>query len=179
MRRAELALEKLAAQMKANAVAVKEETDPVKKTARSEHGAELSTQRAELQQLLRDMLNEMDARLRPGKNATATTDTLSQPPGDFPKQRVMDEWLARHDFDLPVVRDMHLSEMALVVLNRSPDLSNAPPGSPGARARELAGVRSRINELALRQRSGPLSVESRARSCWSSTSATACCSRTS
>jgi hypothetical protein len=162
VRRAKLALEKLAAQIKANDVAVKEETDAATKTTLTEHGATLRAQVTELNVLLENTLTEMDARLRPAKKAKTRTADLSKPPGDFPKQRLMDEWLARHDFDLPVVKDMHLTEMALVVLNRSPDLSNAPPGSPGARARELAGVRSRINELALRQRDGGLSVETRA-----------------
>ncbi|MGY4765823.1 eCIS core domain-containing protein [Kribbella sp. CWNU-51] len=156
LRRARLALEKLAAERKTTAASLEGSADPSERATLERRSTDLATQEAELKALVKDTMTELEQRMR---TAEPTTASLSEPPPDFPKQRAMDEWLARHDFDLPVVRSMHLTEMALVVLDRAPDLSAAPPGSPGARARELAAVRSRINEIGLRLRDGVPHIE--------------------
>jgi hypothetical protein len=151
--RAELALKKLVAERQARLVEAKEEADPAKQAEIQRRIAEITSLEQQITNAYHEMLAEMEVNLR--RAGSHTTGSLAHPQvTDFPKQRALDLLLEQHGFDLPAIRNLELTEMALVVLNRPPDLAGAPPGSPGARARELAGVRSRINELGLRMKAG-------------------------
>jgi hypothetical protein len=152
-RRALLALQKLAAERQAKKVESAETTDATKKAELNRRIAEITALEAELKSAYTEMLTEMEAKLR--SSGGHTSSTLAQAAGkDFPKQAALDALLERHGFDLPVTRSLQLTETALVLLNRPPDLSGAPPGSPGARAREIAGVRTRIRLLGERMKGG-------------------------
>ena len=145
-RRAHLALQKLAAERQAKTVESSETTDSATKTELGRRIAEITALETEIKTAHTEMLTELEANLR--RPAGHTSATLNQPRvNDFPKQRALDTLLERHGYDLPVTRSLQLTETALVLLNRPPDLTGAPPGSPGARAREIAGVRTRIRLL--------------------------------
>ncbi len=158
VRRATLALEKLAAERQARLVAAKEETNATTKAEIERRIAEIKTVEAEVKAALTETYTEMEVNVRrAGGNTTAS---LAQPQiNSFPKQLALDQLLERHGFDMPTVKSLHLSEMALVVINRAPDFADAPAGSPGSRARQLAAVRSRINEIGVRLKAGAAPIE--------------------
>jgi hypothetical protein len=156
--RAKMALEKLAAERQTHRVALKEESDATKKSEINKRISEITTLEAEIKAAYEGCLQEIAENFR--KPGGHTSQSLATPPQkDFPKQRALDQLLEKHNFDRPVTTDAHLTEMALVVLNQDPSGAAPEPGSPGARARELAGVRSRLYEIDARIKAGEVTPE--------------------
>jgi hypothetical protein len=152
IRRAKAALDKLAAERQAQQAALRDETDKTKRSALRERIKAIEGQETNIKRALKETLAEGEANLRQPKPTTAS---LAKPRVDsFPKQKALVQLLERGGFDIPVTSGLRLSEAALVILNRPPDLAKAVPGSPAARARDLADVRSRINEIGQRIKNG-------------------------
>lgn len=153
VKRAKMALEKLAAEHQTHRVARKEEKDATKKAEIDRRISDITALEAEIKAAYEGCLQEIAENFK--KPGGHTSQSLATPPQkDFPKQRALDQLLETHNFDRPVTTDAQLTEMALVVLNQDPGTAAPEPGSPGARARELASVRSRLYEIDARIKAG-------------------------
>lgn len=162
VKRAKMALEKLAAERQTHRVALKEETDATKKADINKRISEITTLETEIKTAYDACLQEIHENFkRPGGHTSQTLAT--PPPNDFPKQRALDLLLEKHNFDRPVTTDLRLTEMALVILNQDPGAPAPEPGSPGARARQLADIRTRLYQIDARIKAGEAATEVQAK----------------
>jgi hypothetical protein len=152
VKRAKMALEQLQAERQAQKVARKGEKDKAKLDAIDQRASEIKALEAEIQTKLNETLQEINENF---KTKPKTTQELTDPPKkEFPKQKALDTLLETHNFDRPVTSDAQLTEMALVVLNQDPGAAPPEPGTPAARARQLAATRSKIYEIDARIKAG-------------------------
>ncbi len=147
IKRAKMALDQLRADKQTKEVALADEKDPNNQKVIREAIAEIDTKVNQIDTALNAYLKAGQEALQT-KAKTRTTQSISavQEPAIAERQK-LDALLEKWNFDKPLTTDLHLTEMAMVVLRQEVNLTNPEPGSPAARALELKTVRSRINEL--------------------------------
>ena len=131
-------------------------------TARLERVKQLEARHAEIEKAYQETLTEITkmSQAPGGPDADHTTKSITDAgSGEHPKQKLLDEILEKYNYDRPVTSDLRLTEMALVVLNQDVGTEVPPPGSAAARARDLAGVRTKIYEIQARVKAGDVSQE--------------------
>jgi len=147
MKRAKMALDELKADKLTREAALADETDPVRQKYIREAIAELDGKITQIDTALNNYI-EAGHKALAAPHGSQTTRSLAQAPEPAIAERnALDTILERWNFDRPIASDLHLTEMAMVVLRQEVNLANPVPGSPAARALELKTVRSRINEL--------------------------------
>ncbi|PWT95571.1 MAG: hypothetical protein C5B55_01125 [Blastocatellia bacterium] len=147
IKRAKMALDQLKADKQTKQVELADEKDPGKQKAIQETLSEIDSKISQIDTALNEYLKAGQEALQT-KAKTRTTQSISdvKEPAIAERQK-LDALLEKWNFDKPLTTDLHLTEMAMVVLRQEVNLTNPAPGSPAARALELKTVRSRINEL--------------------------------
>jgi hypothetical protein len=158
IRRAKDALEKLSADRLTQEAALHDETDAGKRGEIEQALKDIGTQRAEIEAALEAYVkagHQKLASLKPkgGHTTQSVNDALANEPAPAEKA-ALDAALTKYNFDRPVTSDLHLTDVALVLIKQPTSGARPEPGSPAARAHDLRESRSRITEIGLRIKKG-------------------------